>query len=472
MSSLHASTHPAPHTPVDAIGELVRATRDVFDSGRTRPIAWRIAQLEGLERMMVERESEIIEALTADLGKPALEAFAAELSVTRNEVVEHRKYARAWNREERVGAPLFVQPARASIARDPLGVVLVIAPWNYPFHLAVTPIVGAITAGNAVVLKPSEVAPHTSRMLARLLPLYVDAAAVRVIEGGVAETQRLLEERFDHIFYTGNGVVGRIVMAAAAKHLTPVTLELGGKSPVYVDASCNLDVAARRIAFGKFYNCGQTCIAPDYALVHESIHDAFLERVVKTIAEFYGSDPASSPDYGRIVNERHHRRLVGLLPSGGRVVVGGVGDESARYLAPTVLADVRPDSPVMADEIFGPILPVLRVAGADEAIRFVNARPKPLALYVFAEDESVGDAFVQRTSSGGVCINHVILQVAVSELPFGGVGESGMGRYHGRASFDTFAHAKSVLRKGTFLDPRVVYPPYTAQKFSLVRKLL
>lgn len=461
-----------PSTSSTEIAAIARDTREVFDSGRTRPLAWRAAQLDALDTMMVERESELLEALAADLGKPAIEAYGAEIAVTRNEIKLLRRKLKAWNRESRVGAPFYMLPGKATIVREPLGVVLVVAPWNYPFQLSVAPIIGAIAAGNCVVVKPSEVAPATSAFLARTLPQFVDSAAIRVVEGGVDETTSLLAQRWDHIFYTGNGTVGRIVLQAAVQHLTPVTLELGGKSPVYVDSAANLEVAARRIAFGKFYNCGQTCVAPDYALVHASVHDEFVTLVKAAITEFYGADPQQSPDYGKIVNERHHGRLTRLLSGGGTVVAGGPGDAASRYFPPTIITDVASDHPVMADEIFGPILPVLKVSLLDEAISFINARPKPLALYGFSENSSVGDTLVARTSSGGVCINHVVVHITIDALPFGGVGESGMGAYHGRASFDTFAHAKSVFRKPTFFDPPLVYPPYTAQKTSLVRKVL
>jgi aldehyde dehydrogenase (NAD+) len=295
---------------------------------------------------------------------------------------------------------------------------------------------------------------------------------MRVVEGGVAETTALLAERFDHIFYTGNGTVGRVVMEAAAKHLTPVTLELGGKSPCVVDQSTDLDVAARRIVWGKFYNAGQTCIAPDYVLAHEAIEDALLARLKQTVRDFYGDDPRTSPDYGRVVNVRHHRRLTALLPGSGEVVTGGGANEAERYLAPTILRDVPADAPVMAEEIFGPILPVLRVKDVDEAVAFVNARPKPLALYLFTKDGEVRRRVLERTSSGGALVNHISLHVGVPSLPFGGVGPSGMGAYHGKASFETFSHRKSVLVKPTWLDPRLLYPPYDETKKKWIRRLL
>lgn len=461
----------AEYTNPDEIAAIVADARDAFDAGRTRPLAWRLEQLEGVARMLKECEEAITGALKSDLGKPALEAYGAEVAYTATEVQTLRKNLASWVKPDKVRSPLVVQPGRSRIYKDPLGVVLVIAPWNYPFQLAMAPLVGAIAAGNAVVVKPSEVAPATSRLLAELLPRYTDSQAIKVIEGAVEETTRLLEERFDHIFYTGNGSVGRIVMAAAAKHLTPVTLELGGKSPCIVDEHVDLEVAVRRIVWGKFYNAGQTCVAPDYLLVHERIAPRMLDLLGRTIEDFYGKDPQKSEDYGRIVNERHHQRLMKLMDS-GVATVGGQADASDRYIAPTVLTEVSPDSPVMADEIFGPILPVLTVRNVDEAIAFVNARPKPLALYVFTRDDNVRDAVLERTSSGGATVNHVWLHLANHDLPFGGVGPSGMGAYHGKATFETFVHKKSVLDKSTRVDPPVMYPPYTDKKKKLLKRLL
>ncbi len=454
-----------------AIAAAVTDLRAAFDSGRTRSIDWRLEQLGGIKRMLREREREIVEALRADVGKPELEAYAAEVAFTAGELDYVKRRLRGWMKPERVPTPIFTQPGVSRVHREPLGVVLVIGPWNYPFQLVMAPLVGALAAGNCAVIKPSEVAPATSSVIARFLPDYVDRACVRVVEGGVPETTELLAQRFDHIFYTGNGAVGRIVMAAAAKHLTPVTLELGGKSPCIVDRDVDLEVAARRIAWGKFYNAGQTCVAPDYVLVHESRHDALIDRLKATVREFYGADPKASADYGRVVNARHHQRLMKLMPS-GEAAIGGEADEADRYIAPTVLTGVSPDSPAMAEEIFGPILPVLKVASIDEAIGFVNARPKPLALYVYSADAAVQQQVIERTSSGGAAINHCWLHLTVPELPFGGVGESGIGAYHGKATFDIFCHKKAVLKKPTGIDPAILYPPYTESKAKWIRRLL
>jgi aldehyde dehydrogenase (NAD+) len=457
-------------TGTPTMSKLVSDLRATFEAEHTRSIDWRIRQLDGLGRLLTENEQALVVALRADVGKPEPEAFMAEVLAMRAELVTVKKKLRSWMRPQRVSTPLLMRPGKSRLVCEPLGVVLIIGPWNYPLGLVMSPLIGALAAGNCVVVKPSEVSPATSALLAQLLPAYVDDRAIRVVEGGAAETTELLRERFDHIFYTGNGVVGRIVMEAAAKHLTPVTLELGGKSPCIIDRTCHLEVSIRRIVWGKFYNAGQTCVAPDYLLVHDAVYDAVLERLRATLRAFYGDDPKRSADFGRIVNERHHRRLVKLLQS-GTVVVGGEHDERERYIAPTVLRDVPPDAPVMAEEIFGPILPVLRVTDSDEAISFVNARPKPLALYLFASDKELQARVINRTSSGGVTINHAWVHLAIPGLPFGGVGESGMGAYHGKATFETFSHRKGVLYKPTALDPSFFYPPYKESTMKWIKRL-
>jgi aldehyde dehydrogenase (NAD+) len=468
MSALEQQFTPA----TESAAALVAALRAQFDSGRTRPLEFRMQQLAGLARFLQDREREIEEALHQDLGKPALEAFTGEIAFTARQIAIVRKNLTKWARPERVATPLFALPGRSRIYREPYGVVLIIGAWNYPIQLVLVPLLGAIAAGNCAVVKPSEIAPATSALLARLLPDYIDGGIVRIVEGSVAETTALLAQRFDSIFYTGNGTVGRVVMEAAAKNLTPVTLELGGKCPCIVDQHAALDVAARRIVWGKFYNAGQTCVAPDYVLAHETIEEALLDRMKQTLKEFYGDNPRQSPDFGRIVNGRHHRRLMRLLVGSGDVVTGGDGSEDDRYLAPTLLRNVPAGAPVMSEEIFGPILPVLKVRDINEAITFVNARPRPLALYLFSSDSQVQQSVLERTSSGGVCLNHTTVHCAIPHLPFGGVGPSGMGAYHGRATFETFSHRKSVLLQKTWIDPRLIYPPYTDSKVKWLRKLL
>lgn len=461
-------------TPADSPAAVVAAVRETYDSGLTRPLEWRREQLGNLRRLIDESEDELIEALRVDLGKPSAEAYASELGFTKTEIRHILANLDKWAEPRRVPLSWKMRPGKARVIPQPLGVALIIAPWNLPVHLLLLPMATAIGAGNAVIGKPSEIAPTVSAALARLVPRYMDERAIAVVEGGVDETTELLEQRFDHIFYTGNGRVGRVVMAAAAKHLTPVTLELGGKSPVIVDRDADLDVAARRIAYGRFANAGQACVAPDYVLVHRQVEKALVERLVTAVGSFWGDDPQRSSDYSRIVNDRHWRRLKGLLDAGGyeAVALGGGGDREDRYLAPTILTGVEPDAAVMGEEIFGPILPVIAVDDIDEAVEFVNARDKPLALYVFSGDEAVTDRVVEATSSGGVCVNGTAFQVAITELPFGGVGESGLGAYHGKTGFDTFSHLRSVYTRATWFDPPVMYPPMTALKERLMRRFL
>ncbi|MFE1035824.1 aldehyde dehydrogenase family protein [Streptomyces sp. NPDC058807] len=435
--------HPAPEQPADAVARL-RAT---FRTGRTKPVEWRTGQLRRLRALLTENGPDLEAALHTDLGKSAAEAQRTETGFTVREIDHTLDHLADWLRAEPAPVPAHLgADATAWTQYDPLGVVLVIAPWNYPAQLLLAPVVGALAAGNAVVAKPSELAPATSAALARLLPRYLDTDAVTVVEGGVPETTALLAERFDRIFYTGNGTVGRIVMRAAAEHLTPVTLELGGKSPAFVDRDADLGTVAARLAAGKFLNAGQTCVAPDYVLTDPETAAALEPALVRAVEALYGSDPARSSEYARIVNERHFDRLSGLLDS-GRVVVGGGSDRSRKYIAPTVLADVAPDAPVMREEIFGPVLPIVTVSGLDEAIDFVNDRDKPLALYVFSESDETRERFAAETSSGGLGHGLPLAHLTVSDLPFGGVGESGTGSYHGRYSIETFSHRKAVLKK-------------------------
>jgi aldehyde dehydrogenase (NAD+) len=453
---------------------VVAGLRATFASRRTLPVEYRKEQLRALDRLLVEREADFLGALRHDLGKPPVEGNLTDLAFVRAEIAETLRHLDTWVKPERVRVPVKQQPGRGSIHHDPLGTVLIIGPWNYPVQLVLAPLVGAIAAGNTVAIKPSEVAAETSHALARLLPEYLDGDAYVVVEGGVPETTALLAERWDHIFYTGNGTVGRVVMAAAAQHLTPVTLELGGKTPVIVDASADLDVAAKRIVWGKYLNAGQTCIAPDYVLVDRRVEAPLLARMTDAVHAFYGADARASADLGRIVNERHFDRLARLADAegAGDVVFGGDRDRSSRYYAPTAFRGTDATAPIMQEEIFGPLLPTLPVDDLDDAIQFVTARDKPLALYVFAEDEAVQTEVLDRTTSGGVCVNATLFHITVPGLPFGGVGESGMGAYHGRATFDTFTHRKSVLARPTRLDPSIAYPPYTPLKAKLLRKLL
>ncbi len=461
-------------TAVERIPEIVQQLRDGFHSGVVRDLESRRAQLRSLRSMFVEQEDRLIDALVADVGKPRIEAYTTEIAFTINEIDHTLKHLDAWNKPSKVKVPITFKPGSATLRPEPLGTVCIIAPWNYPVQLLFAPLVPALAAGNTAVLKPSEVTPSVSALIDELVPRYFNASTVAVVTGAVDETTALLEQRFDHIFYTGNGKVGRVVMRAAAEHLTPVTLELGGKSPAIVAADANIEVAAKRIAWAKFLNAGQTCVAPDYVLVDDAVEDQFVSALADAVTTFYGADPRQSNDYARIVNEHHHDRLMKLLEAGGfdATVTGGTGDRGSRYIAPTVLAGVKPDAAVMEDEIFGPILPVLTIGDVDEAIRFVNDRDKPLALYAFSSDDDTLEHVVANTSAGGVTLNHAIMHLAVPDLPFGGVGESGMGSYHGRAGFDTFSHPKAVLDKPTRPDPSLMYPPYTNLKQKILRKFL
>ncbi|MFD9002555.1 aldehyde dehydrogenase family protein [Streptomyces sp. NPDC059582] len=432
-----------PEQPAATVARL-RAT---FRTGRTKPVEWRTAQLRRLREMLTEQGADLATALHADLGKSATEAYRTEIDFTIREIDHTLDHLDEWLRPESAPVPAHLgADATAWTQYDPLGVVLVIAPWNYPAQLLLAPLAGALAAGNAVVVKPSELAPATSAALAALLPAYLDTDAVAVVEGGVPQTTALLAERFDHIFYTGNGTVGRIVMRAAAEHLTPVTLELGGKSPAFVDRGADLRVVADRLVRGKFLNAGQTCVAPDYVLTDPETAAALEPLFTAALEELFGSDPSASGEYGRIINERHFDRLHGLLDS-GRVVVGGGADRTTKYIAPTVLADVDPASPVMSEEIFGPILPIVTVPGLEEAVEFINDRDKPLALYVFTDSDDTRRRIAAETSSGGLGYGLPLAHLTVSDLPFGGVGESGTGSYHGRYSIETFSHRKAVLEK-------------------------
>jgi aldehyde dehydrogenase (NAD+) len=435
--------HSTPEQPADVVSRL-RAT---FRSGRTKPVEWRTTQLRRLRELLTTHGQDIAAVLHADLGKSSTEAFRTEIDFTVREIDHTLDHLGTWLRPESVPVPPHLgDDATAWTQYDPLGVVLVIAPWNYPVQLLLTPLLGALAAGNAVVAKPSELAPATSAVLARLLPLYLDTDAVAVVEGAIPETTALLAEHFDHIFYTGNGTVGRIVMRAAAEHLTPVSLELGGKSPAFVDRGTDLAVVADRLVRGKFLNAGQTCVAPDYVLTDPETARALEPELIRAVETVFGAEPKTSTEFGRIVNERHFDRLSSLLDS-GRVVTGGDSDRAIKYIAPTVLADVDPKSPVMAEEIFGPILPIVTATDLGEAIGFINDRDKPLALYVFTDSDTTRQRLAAETSSGGLGFGLPLAHLTVSDLPFGGVGESGMGSYHGRYSIETFSHRKAVLDK-------------------------
>jgi aldehyde dehydrogenase (NAD+) len=457
--------------PKDAseIRGIVARQRQFHRGGRPRDVAFRKAQLKKLKSEMQAMEPELFQALHKDLGKSEFEAYTSEVGFVYEEIGYALANVDEWARPVRVPTPLLHQPSDSSIHPQPRGTVLIIGPWNYPLMLLLAPLVGAIAAGNTAVLKPSELAPATAAVVARLVARAFSPEYCAVVGGGVPETTALLAERFDHIFFTGSIPVGKIVMRAAAEHLTPVTLELGGKSPCIVDEHVDVAVAARRITWGKFYNAGQTCVAPDYLLVHRAVKPALLAGIKSALAEFFGADPSRSPDYGRIVNARHFDRLAELVD--GRVFVGGERDKASLYFAPTVLDDARMSDKAMAGEIFGPVLPVLTFDALDEAIAMVRERPNPLALYVFTSRAATERRVVDEIPFGGGCVNNALIHLANPHMPFGGVGESGMGAYHGKFSFDTFSHKKAVTRTTTKLDIKLRYPPY-AGRLGLIRKLM
>ena len=458
------------HATQDGSAGVLAQVRTVFNTGRTRSVAWREEQLRAIERMCEEREAEISEALISDLGRSAFEAWLGDIASTKAEAVFARKHFRKWMKPRRQNLPLAQMPGRAWVQYDPIGVVLVIGPWNYPFFLCMSPVVAAVAAGNGAVIKPSELAPATSELIARLVPQYLDPEAIRVVEGAADVTQDLLSQGFDHALFTGGTEIGRKIMAAAAPTLTPVTLELGGKSPVLVLPDADLDVTARRIAWTKLLNSGQTCIAPDYVLADRAIARELTEKIVATIAKFRADQ--TNPSL-RIVNERQFDRLVSLLATTtGKVVTGGGSDRSTLSIDPTVIVDPAPDDPVMAEEIFGPILPIITVGSTEEAVAFVNSRPKPLALYVFTASQDVGRDLVDRMPSGGAVINHIAMHCLVPQLPFGGIGASGMGAYHGQWGFEALSHRRAVLSKPAKPDPSLLYPPYTDRAMKILRRLL
>jgi len=440
-------------------GSVVARHRAYFMSGATRSPEWREEQLKALSTMITENGNKMRAALWTDLRRNWIEAELVDVTGIAKEADHARESFRKWMTPLEIPTPPIVQQSEVRVRFDPLGVGLIIGAWNYPFLLTLSPLIAAVAAGNAAVIKPSELTPASADLLAELVPKYMDPEAFSVVLGAVPETTALLEQKWDHIFFTGGATVGKIVMTAAAKNLTPVILELGGKCPAIVHSSANLAVSARRIAHGRWMNAGQTCTGVDHVLVFADVKDEFLALLKKTVTEFYGEDASQSPDYARIVNERHHARLVGLIDSGD-VYAGGQHDVEDKYIAPTILVNTPLDSPVMQEEIFGPILPVLQVISEQEVIDQVNAGPKPLGLYVFAEDKEAAERILDATESGDAAVNDCTIQPLMPELPFGGVGDSGMGKYHGEWGFRAYTNARGILYRGTGVDGELRYPPY------------
>lgn len=449
---------------------LIHEQRTFFRSGRTRSIGFRIRQLTRLNDWICRHEDEIAEALQADLHKSRLESYATETGIVKEEIRYTIKHLQRWARPKAVPTPLAQFPSKSFRYPEPYGIVLIMSPWNYPFQLTVAPLVGAICAGNCAVVKPSAYSGRTSALLKRMVRELFEEKYVAVIEGGRKENESLLAEKFDYIFFTGSVTVGKLVMEKASAHLTPVSLELGGKSPCIVDETANINLAAKRIIWGKLLNSGQTCVAPDYILVQKSVKDKLVKQMVRQIEKMYGKNPLLSKDYPRIVNEKHFERLTGLMES-GRKVCGGGANKASLQIEPTILDGVTWESPVMQEEIFGPLIPVLTFYELREAIEMVNARPKPLALYYFTKDKTREARLLGSVSYGGGCINDTVAHLATSYMPFGGVGNSGMGAYHGKDSFDTFTHYKSIMKKSCLIDIPLRYAPFKESHLKWIKKI-
>jgi aldehyde dehydrogenase (NAD+) len=452
------------------VSSILARQRKMFDSGATLSMAFRREALQTLALLLETHEAEFLQALYADLRKSAHEAYASEIGFVQNEIRYALRHLASWMRPQRRKTPWLAWPARSEVRRQPFGVALIIGPWNYPLQLLLSPLVGAIAAGNCAVLKPSELAPHTSALLTRLLSAAFPQEFIAIIPGERDVAEALLAERFDNIFFTGSSEIGKRVMAAAARHLTPVTLELGGKCPCIVCHDSPVKTAARRIVWGKFMNAGQTCVAPDHLWVDARVVDSLVVALRETIDEFFGPDAQQSKDYGRIINRRHFDRLVSYL-NDGKIACGGKCDAEDLYLAPTVITDLSHESAMRDQEIFGPILPVFVFSQIEDVLDHLRGCSKPLALYLFTENHDVQQRVIEQSQSGGVCVNDTVMQILGRDLPFGGIGESGMGQYHGRASFECFSHPRAVMKRGTGSDPAHRYPPMKTPFIWLKRML-
>lgn len=441
---------------------ILDSQKRLFRSGVTKPVSFRIKQLKLLKKLVSENEELLMAAVYDDFKKPAFETFATEIGIIKDEINFAIRKLPKWVRPQTVPSSLVNFPSKNYILKEPYGSVLIIAPWNYPVQLLLLPLVGALSAGNTAILKPSELALNTSSVIKNLIVQYFEPDLVTVIEGGIETNKHLLALDFDYIFFTGSTRVGKIVMQAAAEKLIPVTLELGGKSPCIVDESADLKITAKRIVWGKFLNAGQTCVAPDYVLVQTSVKEHLLSELRVALLDLYGNDPQKSPDYPRIINASHFNRLIRLLEN-GTFAVGGVTDSSTNYISPTVLDEITWDDPVMKDEIFGPILPILSFEDINDAIAQVQNRPRPLALYIFTSNNTFEKKILADVSFGGGAINDTIAQLGNHHLSFGGVGASGFGAYHGKASFDSFSHQKSIMKKPFWPDIPIRYAPYNGK---------
>lgn len=450
---------------------VAKTFRDSLQKFGYSDVKVRKQRLESLKKVILKREADITQALKEDLGKSAFETYTTEIGFILEEITNTLKNIDDWAKVKKVKTPIALFPGKSYIHPEPYGVVLIISPWNYPFQLCLSPFIGAISAGNKVVLKPSEFAPQTSAIIKKIISEVFDASEVAVVEGSLEETQILLAQKFDYIFFTGSTGVGKIMMRAAAEHLTPVTLELGGKSPCLIEESANIDIAAKRIIWGKYLNAGQTCVAPDYILVPHKLQDQLIERLKHYLKTFYGEDIKASDDYPRIVNHRHFDRLRELIMP-AKVAIGGELNREENFIAPTIMKDVEWTDKVMEDEIFGPLLPIIPYEGLDEAIERILSYPKPLAFYVFTESSEKKKSIISRVPFGGGCVNDTVIHLANPNLPFGGVGTSGIGSYHGQKSFDTFTHYKSLYQQGDLVDIPLRYPPYNEKKLNWVKLFL
>ncbi|MBN2040060.1 MAG: aldehyde dehydrogenase [Spirochaetes bacterium] len=442
---------------------------EFFNNGSTRDIKFRIRQLEKLGNSVKKYEGEILKALYADLKKSAYESYMTEIGFVLREIRHTKSNLKKWAKPEKVKTPFVLGPGKSRIISEPYGQILIISPWNYPFQLAMVPLISAIAAGNVAVIKPSELAPSTSAVIAEIISDAFNENFVFTVEGGVERAQFLLSEKFDYIFFTGSREVGKMVMESASRFLTPVTLELGGKSPVIVNKDASINSAAKKIVWGKFLNAGQTCVAPDYLLVHRDVREKLIERIEHYIKVFYSDDPSTSIDYSRIINSVHFKRIKGLLDN-TNIIAGGKTSGKQLYISPTIVDRVSLNHPLMKEEIFGPVLPVLEFRDINEAVNIVKSMPKPLALYLFTSDRKTESKVINEISSGSVMINDTVLQVSNEHLPFGGVGESGMGACHGKSGFDAFSHKKSVMKRSGLFDIPLRYPPFN-RGYGLLRKL-
>ncbi len=453
------------------IESLVEKQREFYNSGKTMSLTYRQNALNKLQEALIKCEDKLNAAIYQDLGKSAFESYMCEVGLTLSELSYVKRHFKRWNKNHMVPTPLAQFAAKSFTVKEPYGVVLIMSPWNYPVLLTLEPLIGAIAAGNCCILKPSAYSPATSKVMKEIIEAIFPSEYVAVVEGGRTENTALLDQKFDYIFFTGGVSVGKLVMEKASAHVTPVTLELGGKSPCIIDHTANIKMAAKRLVFGKYLNCGQTCVAPDYVLVEASVKEQLVEEIRKQIKKQYGEKPLENPDYGKIINEKHYHRIMKLIDS-EKVIEGGYGNENKLQIAPTVMINVTSEDAVMQEEIFGPVLPIIEVTSMKEAYQFVKDRPEPLALYIFTSSKRVEEKFLKTVKFGGGCVNDTIIHLATSAMGFGGVGNSGMGSYHGKKSFETFSHEKSIVKKYTWMDLPMRYQPYKKFNAMLVRIFL